>query len=1125
MSESIYLTQLPSNFHFPEAEEEIVKYWNVNKIYSKTVEKNINKPTYNAIDGPPFVSGALHHGHCHIGMMKSSINNYWTMKGYNVLNKIGYDVHGLPSELNANKNLGLKTNADVQQYGIGNYNNYCVNMINEMMGSWHPTFDRIGRFFDKTNEYKTMDLNYMESTWWVWKQLWNKGLTYLGYKIMPYSIECGTSLSSSEATGEEVYKEVTDPSVYVKFLMSEESDALSKGFNTYFIAWTTTPWTLPSNLVLAVNPKLKYVTVLDKKTSSSYVIAENCLNRLYPAAIGDIRPFEILNSYLGSELLHKEYEPLFPYYKTDKTDCQTDRDSNKFFKIVSADFVDDSSGTGIVHIAPAFGSEDFDLCISQNIVSIEDIGKYCPIDENGTFIEKVTDFAGQKIFDANKKIIEMLHSQGKVVRRENYRHRYPHCWRTDTPLISKAVSSFFIKVSSMREDLVKNNEKVKWIPENIGSGRFKNWIENASDWGVSRTRFFGTPIPVWISDDGEEMVCVGSIKELYELSGIRVTNLHLDHIKDILIPSKEGRGMLKHCQDVLDCWFESAVVPIAQYHYPFENKELVDSIVKTGYLSEIVCEGADQCNKWFYVLSVISTALWNIPAYKHVICNGLILAKDGQKFSKRLANFVPPLTVCNKIGADALRMYFIGSPASHGSSFTFKEESIEQINFKYYQWLNGVKFFIEHHTKYCKDGNVFSLNDAFVNPYFSQSSLIEKSKDSQKSVLDDYKKSINVTDNWILSRVGNLIANIDSAMSSYLIYKVKLEIMDFIEDLVNWYIKFNRNRFRGRYCDGSEQGRALSTLYRVLITFSQITAPFVPFLSETLYGTLKPLLPITTQCQSVHLCSYPIVGDFPFNEIVIRQMKNYQLVVNLVRSLRSKTQHFHSVRVPIKNVTIIHEDLEFLNDIQIFEKYLYEDLNSIHITYSNSVQVKYKMEPNIKLLGSTFKKLANPIKEKLKLLSQEEILNYLSTGKDELNIMIGNTDITVKNEMFSVIKDKDSVLQKDEIGATEQGCMVVLNIKYDEEVIQSYLMRLFVGGVQKLRKNTNLRPWNKILIYYSTDDEILKKSVENNLNKINEELMYSVIYLSDLKNITEKVIVSNVENLDNHKVTITITEL
>lgn len=1088
MSEPVYLTQLPENFNFPKNEEEIVKYWNVNKIYSKIVEKNKDKPTYNAIDGPPFVSGALHHGHCHIGMMKSTNNNYWTMQGYNVLNKIGYDVHGLPSELNANRGLGLKTNEDVKKYGIANYNNYCVNMINDMMGSWHPTFDRIGRFFDRNNEYKTMDLKFMESTWWVWNELWKKGLIYRGYKIMPYSIECGTSLSSSEATGEEVYKEVSDPCVYVKF-------ALKNKENYYFIAWTTTPWTLPANLALAVNSKLKYVTVADKKTGSYYIIAENCLNRLYPSTIGEIRPFEIVNSFLGIELKGIEYVPLFDYYSDN---------SQRTFNVLCADFVDEASGTGIVHIAPAFGQEDFDLCIKEKIVSLKDIGNYCPIDENGYFTAPVREFKGIKIFDANKKIIDVLCREGKVVRRENYRHRYPHCWRTDTPLIYKAMSSFFIEVSSLREKLVKNNEKVKWIPENIGSGRFKNWIENASDWGVSRTRFFGTPIPVWISDDGEEMISIGSLQELFELmsdplnpetfpKGIKLENLHLHHVKDILIPSRQGKGMLKHCQDVMDCWFESAAVPIAQYHYPFENKEMVDQIIQSGYLSELVCEGADQCNKWFYVLSVISTALWNIPAYKHVICNGLILAADGQKFSKRLANFVPPMTVCNKIGADALRMYFIGSPASHGSSFTFKEEAIEQINYKYFQWLNGVKFFIEHHTKYCKDGNIFSLNA--------------------------YKDSTNTTDNWILSRVRNLIENINDAMKNYLIYKAKAEIMHFIEDLVNWYIKFNRNRFRGRYCDVKEQGRALSTLYRVLINFCYIASPFVPFLSETLYLSLKHLLNHDDIEESVHLCFYPQIENFPSDNNVLRQMKNYQLVVNLVRSLRSKSINFQSAKVPLKKVTIFHESEDFLKDIKIFEKYLYEDLNSINISYSTELEAKYKIEPNDKVLGSTFKKLATPIKNELKQLSQEKIKNYLNNQSTEIHLQIGKENIIISNNMFKVIKDEALFLSSNEIGLAEQNCIVILDITYDSQVIELYLMRLFIAAVQKLRKTTNLRPWDKIEIYYQCTTEILKNAINNNLNNINLELMYPVYY-SD--NIIKTIISSKCEKLDGYEINITL---
>jgi isoleucyl-tRNA synthetase len=1168
-----YLEQLPSDFNFAQNELEVLKYWDLNNTYKNIVtqREKENAPHYQFVDGPPFSSSAgLHWGHIHISMMKSSNNNYRTMQGYHVLNKMGYDNHGLPIELIANKDLQLKTNADVKNYGIANYNKYCVDMINGFMGAWHPIFDRVGRFFDKTNEYRTMDTNYMESVWWIFKQLWEKDLVYRGYKIMPYSIECGTSLSASEATGDEVYKEISDLSVYLKFRILS-----SKGFpeNTYFVAWTTTPWTLPSNLVLAMNPKMEYVRIRDNKKNEEYIVSSSCLERLYPSQIGVTNPFTILSTHKGEEFDQISYEPPFPYLTEEKSN------NEKIFRVYMANFVDDSSGTGIVHISPAHGQEDFDLCINKQIVKIEDVGKYCLIDENGFFTDKVTDFKipvkgesesfvskdfkipvkgesesfvskdfkipvkresesfvskdfkipvkresesfvskdfkGMKIFDANLPIIKKLMEMNKLVKKENYRHRYPHCWRTDTPLIQKAVSSFYIRASALREKMVQNNEKVRWIPDQIKNTRFKQWIENASDWGVSRSRFFGNPIPVWVSDDGEEMICIGSIDELVQLANLseRPTNLHPEFLMNITIPSQRGKGNLHLCMDIFDCWFESGCVPLAQHHYPFENKSIVDNIIQSGYLSEFVCEGADQVNKWFYVLTVISTALFDIPAFKNVICNGLILSETGEKFSKRLNNFVPPMELCNEIGSDALRMYFIGSPASHGGSFTFDRSKINEINLKYFQWFNSTKFFIEHHTKYVKDGNSFSV--------------------------DSYKESDNVTDKWILARLGEILTNINSSMDEYLLYKVKGEILGFVEDLTNWYIKFNRNRLRGRYCNAREQGVALSTLYRVLFEFTKITAPFVPFLSETLYLKLKDLTRNLFKNQeektSVHACYYPKVEDFPKENETIRRMKRLQQVARMVRSLRSKSNKFSSAKVPLKNVTIVNEDKEFLDDLKFFEKYMYEELNALNITYSDSVEVKYKVIPDSKLIGQKYKKRSNEIKQKLLALSQQEIKSYLEKNLDvlkssfhenlsERKILKLENGEDIDGKMFNVVKDEALSLREYELGLADGQCVVIVNANYDSEVIEKYLMRLFIVSVQKLRKNSSLRPWNKIGIYYQTDSDVIVRTIESNLKLINEELLYEVKRVNSREEIHEQVVISMQTELEGEKVAITITD-
>lgn len=1098
MEEQKYLQQFPNDFSLPKNEDHLVKYWDINQIYHKIVNKNKNNVSYQGIDGPPFTSSAsLHFGHIHISMMKSANVNYKMMQGYNVSNKMGYDVHGLPIELTANKDLSLNTNQDIIKYGIDKYNAYCVRMINGFMGSWHPVFDRIGRFFDKMNEYKTMDLNYMESVWWIWKQLWTKGLVYKGYKIMPYSIECGTSLSSSEASGDDIYKEVSDPSIYIKFKIKITNTQLHKDPGCihsplYLVAWTTTPWTLPSNLALAMNPTLKYIKLYDKMSNGYYIISEESLKRVYPPQIGIIRPFEIISTHKGEEFDGIEYEPIFDYYKNVRSR----------FTVLMADFIDNTTGTGIVHIAPSFGNDDFELCIKKNIVKIDEVGKYCPIDENGFYTNTIYDLAGIKIFDANTRIIKKLADEGKLVRKEKYKHRYPHCWRTDTPLIQKAVSSFFIRTSSLRNKMVKNNENVKWVPKEIGSGRFKSWLENASDWGVSRSRFFGNPIPVWISDDGEEMVCIGSIDELVESANLseRPINLHPEFIQNITIPSKLGKGMLKWEGSVMDCWFESACVPLAQYHYPFENTQIIEENIKSGYLSEFICEGIDQVNKWFYVLTVISTALFDIPAFKNVICNGLILSETGEKFSKRLNNFIPPMQICSEMGADALRMYFIGSPASHGGSFTFDKCKINETNFKYFQWLNCNKYFIEHHTKFQKDKKSFNIND--------------------------YSKSNNNMDIWILSRIGELINNVNSAMNEYLLYKIKTEIFEFIEDLTNWYIKFNRNRLRGRYCNSTEHGVALSVLYRVLLTFSKIAAPFIPFLSETIYLNISQLLSDNEKTESVHLCEYPKESEFPNDAIVIRRMKQLQHVARLVRTLRTKSKNGHdSAKTPIKHITIGHNSEEYINDLKILEKYMFEELNCINITYSTHIDANYKILPNHKRIGVTYRKQSSQIKEKLLSLTQDFIKQYV-THATELSfipiIMDDNTVINVPGDMFTIVKDEVSSLKPTELGMSDNNLIVIIDTIYDEEVIEKYIMRLFIVSVQKMRKNNNLRPWDKIRIYYKTHSESIKKAIINNQKNINEELLFETSYLNSDTIINEKNIISQTITLHNELIEIII---
>lgn len=1067
------LTQMPPVFSFPQNEEDILEFWKLINLYpEKIVDKNKNGRLFNFQDGPPFVSSAnLHFGHIHISIMKSFLVNFLNMHGFNVLNKSGKDCHGLPIETIVSGHLGLKTNADIKQYGLANYNNKCEATINEYAESWNPIFDRIGRFLDYKNEYYTMDLNYMESIWWAWKTLYEKGLIYKGYKIMPYSTACGTPISASEASGDDVFKEVVDPAIYIKFLLLD---------NTYIVVWTTTPWTLPSNLALAVNSKLEYVKVLDVETKEFYIIAKNCVENLYgKPKKSKIVLYEIVDTFLGSELENMEYTPIFNYFANDRV-----------FKIITADFVLDGNGTGVVHLAPAYGVDDFDACVTKNIVTVEDVGKYCPVDDNGFFTYPIVDYIGEHVLSTNTKIIDRLRQQNILLKKDMYRHSYPFCWRTDTPLIYKAVSSYFVKVTEIKDRMVEHNSTVNWVPETIGSGRFKQWLMNAKDWGVSRSRFFGTPIPMWVSDDGEETVCVGSIDELVELAGLkdRPTNIHPQYINNILIPSKEGRGMLKHCDTVLDCWFESGCAPFAQLHYPFENKNFFDN---KDYLTDFICEGLDQTRGWFYTLMVLSTALFDKPAFKNVICSGLILASDGKKFSKRLGNFVSPLESCNEYGADALRLYLTGSAAAHGEPFQFNKEHIKEICAKYFQLFNSFKFLIENLIKYEKDGNKFNI-DAYIN-------------------------NNNVMDNWILARLRSVLNNIGNCMVDHEFYKVKGEILDFIEDLTNWYIKFNRNRLRGRYCDVDEQNQALSTLYRVIIMFSKISAPFMPFLAETIYQKLSVLLP--NREESVHLCTYPSLDEFVDDPIVERRMKRLQEVCKMVRSLRDKTKTATSIKVPLRYVAIINENDDYINDLKALERYMKEEINALNVIYkSTHGTIKYKLEPNNKDLGLVFKSEAKTIKLKLAELSQEEINEYIKNKEIVLNY--DGKDVVLTEQFFTLVKEQNLSLGENQLSAKYNNTLVIVDHTYDDEIIDLYTKRLLIVGIQKIRKDTNLRPWDKIKIYYKTCNSLTYVFTKFS-NEISEELNYPVLRIEELSDRTNHIVTSNFKVGDD-EVAITI---
>jgi isoleucyl-tRNA synthetase len=628
----------PDKLNFPRNEDEIQAYWDKIDAFKESLRRSEGRKLWTFYDGPPFATGLPHYGHILAGTIKDIVCRYAHQTGHHVERRAGWDCHGLPVEFEIDQKLGIKSRDDVLAMGIGNYNDECRAIVMRYSSQWVSTVTRMGRWIDFENDYKTMNISFMESVWWVFKQIFDKGLVYQGFKVMPYSTACSTPLSNFEAS--QNYKDVSDPALYVGFPLVGDPDG------AMLVAWTTTPWTLPSNLALCVHPDFPYARVRDHASGKVLVMTTGRLAAFYsPAKLkknGGKPLYTLLSECTGASLKGQAYEPCFDYFKTE----------TRGFRVLVDKFVKDDSGTGIVHMAPAFGEEDNRICREAGLVAKDGAGIVCPLDANGRFTAEVRDFAGMYIKDADGPIAEALKARGLLVEKEVYNHSYPFCWRSETPLIYRTIPSWFVNVESIKERLLAANAQTYWVPEFVQTKRFHNWLKDARDWAISRNRFWGTPLPIWTSADGEEVVVVGSIAELQALSGrADVTDLHRQYIDEITIPSKQGKGLLRRVDEVFDCWFESGAMPYAQHHYPFENKAKFEA----AFPADFIAEGLDQTRGWFYTLMVLSTALFDKPPFKNLIVNGLVLAEDGLKMSKRLKNYPDPLHVIHEYGADALR--------------------------------------------------------------------------------------------------------------------------------------------------------------------------------------------------------------------------------------------------------------------------------------------------------------------------------------------------------------------------------------------------------------------------------------------------------------------------------------
>ena len=843
--------------NIPEIEKKILEFWKENKIFHKSLDKKSPKGDYVFYDGPPFATGTPHYGHIVASLMKDMVPRYWTMRGYHVERKWGWDCHGLPIENIVENELGLKHKKDIEAIGIDKFNETARSKVLMYVDEWRRVIERLGRWADMDNAYKTMDLNYMESIWWVFKQLWDEELIYEGYKSMHICPRCETTLSQSEVSDN--YQDIEDISVIAKFELENEP-------KTYVLAWTTTPWTLSGNVALAVGEKLNYVKV--KSNNENYILVDQNVDKIFEG-----KNYEIIEKLSAGDLVGKKYRPLFDYY----LDKNLDNKEN-LYTIQSAKFVAIEDGTGVVHIAPAFGEDDMNLGKEKNLPFIQHVKM------NGQIKEEIKDFAELEVKPKDNpqstdlKIIEYLEKKNLVFRIEKFTHSYPFCYRCDSPLLNYATSSLFVNVTELKGKMLKHAKNINWVPKHIKEGRFGNWLEGARDWSISRQRFWGSVVPIWVCDKCKKKVVVGSIEELEKLSGAKITDLHRHFIDKIEFDCHCG-GKMRRVSDVLDCWFESGSMPYAQMHYPFENRKKFED----NFPAEFIAEGADQTRAWFYYLHVLSSAVKNSEAFKNVIVNGMVLAEDGKKMSKHLNNYPDPMNVFDKYGADAVRYYLATSPVMKADDLCFSEKGVDEVVKKVLLILLNVLSFYK----------LFSVE------------------------IEANTKSDNALDKWILSKTESLKKEINDGYENYDLNRATKPLAGFIDELSTWYLRRSRDRFK----DNDKE--AMQTLKYVLIELSKLMAPVMPFVADYIYQEMG-------NKESVHLCDWPEVNKKLIDEKLNEEMK----LVREYCSIALQKRETIRIRQPISRSAF---DYDFRDEL----KQLYKDeVNTEEAIYDKNQKEK-----------------------------------------------------------------------------------------------------------------------------------------------------------------------------------------
>lgn len=1011
--------------NFSKLEVETLKWWKENNIFKKSLSTREEGIPFTFYEGPPTANGKPGIHHVMSRTVKDMFCRYKTLKGYRVERKAGWDTHGLPVEIEVEKELDLEGREQVEEFGVAEYNKRCRSSVLKYKDLWDKLTNRMAYWVDLDDPYITFDNDYIESVWWAFKTLYEKDLVYQGYKIQWYSPGSGTVLSSHEVA--QGYEEIQDPSIFVKFKVEMADDV-------YFLAWTTTPWTIISNMALAVNPELDYakIKLSEGDRTEFYIMAKDCIDEVID------HDYEIVEEFKGEELVGWTYDPVFEY-------AFEEYDKEDAWRVVSADFVTTEEGTGVVHTAPAFGADDYKMGQEH------DIPMFNPIDEDGRFTSKVPDFEGQWFKDADKEIARAIKDKYLMYKHETYVHNYPHDWRKGTPLMQYPVESWFIRTTDVKDKMVNFNKKINWKPPSTGTGRFGTWLENNVDWAISRQRYWGTPIPLWVSDKNPEHVeVVGSLEELKKKAGLSddaEIDLHRPHIDEITWEGPDG-GTMRRIPDLMDVWFDSGSMPFAQWHYPFENKDKF----KKNFPADFIAEGVDQTRGWFYTLHALGTMLFDQPAYKNVISNGLVLDKNGNKMSKSKGNTVEPFEVIQEYGADTVRWYMM-SNSSPWENLRFSKEGLRETQRKFFNTIvNSYSFFAMYANI---DGFVYS--------------------GSQIPVSDRTEM-----DRWIISRLNTTVKLVDEYLGEYEPTKAARAVENFVDQLSNWYVRRNRRRFwkEGKSLD---KQAAYQTLYECLVDLAKLISPIAPFLGEWLYQRLNQVTEADEE--SVHISFYPTVEETAIDKSLEHRMQLARQISSMVLSLRNKLEI--NVRQPLARIILPIDKEEDRQAVESVKDIILDEVNVKEIQFvdDDSGIVEKTAKPNYPLLGEKLGSKMKPVAAKVSELSTEEITKYEETGSIELDlgedgiVQLGNEGLEISRtglEGWSV--------------ETEAGLSVALDTELTPELVKEGLAREFVNRIQNMRKEADFDVVDRITIGFEGSDK-LEEAVESMEDYIKSETL------------------------------------